>query len=124
MKKKVLAIATLTAAVAVFAIAMTRASGTIAAAQKKGQDAGRIIESGRELGLTCFSQPAQCAEMIARADKNPQLKEAFLGVKSAGVSILPMEWMFLGFSTGRVGEGYISINTSASDKRIIAFLTN
>ena len=102
-------------------VAATYTPGTIETARIAGEKA-RVIElNGRELGLICISQPKQCPEMIERAEKNPQLKAAFLKAKTAGVGIIP--YNRASFSVGSVGGGYVTINTWYGDEKIIAFLT-
>ena len=102
-------------------VAATYTPGTIETARIAG-DKARIIElSGHELGLVCISETEGCAELITRAEKNPSLKQSFLKAKAADIRVVPNG--FNPFSVGSVGEGYIIINTSYSDERIIAFLT-
>ena len=102
----------------------TQISSTIALAQAKEQEAELIIQKGRELGLTCLIDSENCAKIITRADNNPQLKQALLRVKTAGVRVHPKDWLQLGLYAGRVGQGFVQVNVNISDERIIAFLTN
>lgn len=96
----------------------------IAAAQANGQEADSIEARGLELGLNCIGNTEECAEMIARAERNPALKLAFLKAKTAGVSIMLGDSLRFGDSAGEVGNGYVVINIDKSDEDIIAFLTD
>lgn len=98
----------------------TRSLGTIETAQVAGERARATELKGRELGLNCITNSKDCADLIARAERNPQLKAAMLKAKAANVGILPESFWLNGF---RVGEGYVTIRANASDQRIIAFLT-
>ena len=95
-------------------------SGTVDTARTKGQETDRIMEKGREFGLTCITRPEQCSELIARAEKNPRFKEALLVTKAKGVGIQPGAGLLF---AGHIGNGYVIINTLASDERIIEFIT-
>ena len=101
-------------------VAATYTPGTIESARIAG-DKARVVElNGREIGLICITSTEGCAELIARAEKNPQLKTAFLKAKSADVGILPRVWS--PFSVGSVGQGYVTVNTWYGDEKIITFL--
>ena len=102
---------------------VTQSSSTIAMAQAKEQEAELIIQKGRELGLTCLIDSENCAKIITRADNNPQLKQTLLRAKMAGVRVHPKDWLQLGLHAGRVSQGFVQVNVSVSDERIIAFLT-
>jgi len=110
------------AVLAVLMITATRNNDAVIMAQTRGQRADSIIERGREFNLVCIIQPDECAELIARAEKNPRLKEVFLEAKAAGVSVMPATWTLLAFFAGKVGDGYVLVNIQASDERIIAYL--
>ncbi|TSC61894.1 MAG: hypothetical protein G01um101448_498 [Parcubacteria group bacterium Gr01-1014_48] len=101
-------------------IGATYTPGTIETARIGGEEA-RVVElNGRELGLNCITNTEGCAEMIARAEKNSQLKSAFLKAKAMDVGIQPRAVYWL--SVGSVGRGWVTINTLYSDEKIIAFL--
>ena len=102
-------------------LAATYTPGTIETARIAGDKARAIELNGRELGLICITQSERCEEVIARAEKNLQLKAAFLKAKTADVGILPQAG--LSFSVGSVGGGYVTINTWYGDEKIIEFLT-
>ena len=102
-------------------IVATYAPGTIETARIGGDEARAVELNGWELGLICITNTEGCAEMIARAEKNPQLKAAFLKAKAANVWIQPRAEYW--FSVGSVGRGYVTVNTLCGDEKIIAFLT-
>ena len=102
-------------------IAATYTQGTVETARIGGEKAKAIELSGRELGLTCITNSEGCAELIARTEKNSQLKAAFLKAKAAHVGIQPRSMLW--FSVGHTGDGYVVVNTLYSDEKIIAFLT-
>ncbi len=109
--------------IGVIAATRTRDMGTIETARIRGDEAAAIYINGRELGLICFLNTIKCTELIARAEKNHELKEAFLKAKTAGVRIIPefLPLFSIG-SVGSVGEGYVTVNTWYSDEEIIEFL--
>jgi|SRR3989344_101489 len=133
MKKTILAIFAFAIVVAVFTTLKYRTSiptvptiadSTIAAAQAKGQRADYTRDKGREPGLNCLGLSDGCAELITRAEKNPQLKKAFLEAKVAGIGIVPKSTLTSFTDTGYIGAGYVAIKIQATDEEIIAFLTN
>ena len=97
---------------------------TIEAARIAGDKARTIELKGRELGLVCTKNAEDCAELIARVEKNSQLKSAILKAKAMDVWIIPERKAWFLFSVGSVGPGYVNINTRCSDEEIITFLTN
>ena len=121
MKKKVLAVVVSVLAIVVLVIAATYTPGTVETARIAGDKARAIRLNGREFGLSCISNTEGCADLIARAERNSQLKAAFLKAKAADVGIHPQSMLM--FSVGRTGEGYVVVNTLYSDEKIIAFLT-
>ena len=102
-------------------IATTYTPGTVETARIAGDKTRTIELSGRELGLTCIANSKGCAKLIAWAEKNSQLKAAFLKAKAADVRILPRSMLW--FSIGHTDEGYVVVNTLYGDEKIIAFLT-
>jgi hypothetical protein len=122
MKRKIIAVGLGVLLLAVIGlVAATYTPGTIETARIAGDKARAIELNGHELGLVCISETKGCAELIARSEKNPRLKSAFLKAKAADIGILPNAWS--PFSVGSIGEGYVTINTWYGDERIIAFLT-
>ena len=109
----------LLAAVGVTATAYT--PSTIETARIRGDEAKAVELKGEELGLICITYSEGCSELIARAEKNPQLKAALLKARSAGIWILPKTTYW--FSVGSVGQGYVVIHIPYSDEKIISFLT-
>ena len=95
-------------------------SGAIARSHAMQEEFEKVQERAREFSLSCLTAGKEnCVEMLARAEKNPELKTALLQAKAAGVLIIPSD-LFAEYS---VGDGWISINLSMSDERIVALLT-
>jgi hypothetical protein len=117
-------LAVVVSAVVLVTIGSSKSTHVLAQAQARGQHHEYVLGRGQDLSLVCITASEECAELIERAERNPQLRDAFLQAKSRGIGIHPSSWIWLGFSPGRIYDGFVVVNTSASDERIIAFLTN
>lgn len=124
-KQKVIFICSLILVVtAVVTLAATRQQSPIEAAKLSKERIEDIRQEAHKIGLACgtfTSNRAKCISLTARAEKNPALKAVFLKAKAADVNIT------IGtinpFSVGSVeDDGYISINPSFNDEKIIAYL--
>ena len=121
MKKKVILTAILILAFVVITIAANHASSAIATARANKEASDALEARGRNVGIHCFDL-GPCLQMIARAEKNPRLKDAIMQASAEDISIYPDTWLW--FSAGSISDrGYIEINTRASDEKIIEFLT-
>ena len=123
MFKKVFVVLVVALAITGFLIAQTLTSGTTIAEALAKKASERAFEAqATRVGLNCdiMFPDNICKRMISRAEKNPQLQDAFLHTQSQGVYVYPEVWPW--FSAGSVGAGRVGINILASDQRIIEFL--
>ncbi len=98
--------------------------GTIATARAKQEAKNAFDARASSVGIICSILGGQyvCSKIIARAEKNPRLKDALLQARAEGISVFAEAWPW--FSAGSVSDrGWIDINILASDEKIVAFLT-